>query len=462
MIYHQISQIIIILFIIFSLYFSLSKKYLALLLLFVLGVGLSGFSVYMGTLWFPYKIVSVFILLIVLIKKNSFKSSRYFRILLSVFGLSLFIALIVEPGYEQSNLPLLQRSHFRPFVQLFTYISIASIIPFVILNFKKETDLRFFLKRYNLIVEIVMIFAILQFILLSFGIDFMPILRPNLKDSVTAAFEYGGNVVTRLYGISGEPKTLSAFLFPYFFISLYNFYNRNYNKTYAYHIVMLFLSLFIIINAFSSAVLISLALGLILTTFIWFRSKIKFLVPLILLISSVQFLNPASFSLISGRDDLSISLYDVITERTVTRLSVEGNERIDYVAIRYVFDERPAALIAGLGMGMYPYYITSGGWYGIDPINSNWVVLFLDFGLIGLFVFMFFIYKSFKLRKIKSNRDNLLYNTALIGLFSSYVLGLGVSSYIYMVLFLSLTIVSHKILKKQNKLVTSNVTGIKQ
>ncbi len=441
--YHKLSEYIIILFLVLSLFYTITKRYHLLLILFVLGIGVGGFSIYWGTVWAPYKIVSIFILLVVLYNWRTSKKNKYFKILIALFILSFSIALYTSTKFENPDMPLLQQSFLRPFVQLFTYVSIASLIPFSFMAIKSTKELENFLKRYYLIVEFVMLFAVLQYITYKLGYDFMPILRPNVVDSPTAAFDYGGQLVTRLYGVTGEPKALSAFIFPYFFILLYTFFQGKYNKNYFYHLISILISLFIVINAFSSAVLISLAVGLILSSIIWFKSNLGFFIPLILLSIVIQVINPSTYSLVKGTNASSTSLSDYIYFRTIDRLDQVGEKRIDYVAIKYLFEDKPEATFTGFGMGMYPYYLNLGGEYGIEPIDSNWVVILLDFGIIGIFVFLYFLYKVFRLLKYKAFNRSVNYNTYLIALLSAYVLGMGVGSYLYIILFFSLTLVSH-------------------
>ncbi len=439
--YHKLSEYIIIIFIVLSLFCTITKRNRLLLILFVLGIGVGGFSIYWGTVWAPYKVVSIFILLIVILRKRTLFSSRYFILFVSLFILSFAIAVYTSTKFNNPELPFLQQSYMRPFVQLFTYVSIASLIPFSLVALKSSYDLNNFLKRYYIIVEFVMVFALLQFILVKLGIDFMPILRPNVIDSQTAAFQYGNQLVTRLYGITGEPKTLSAFIFPYFFIQLYTFSVNKINKNIIYHLFMIFLCLFIIINAFSSAVLISLAVGLLLTSLIWFRNNLKFFIPLILVVLGIQFINPETYTLAKGVQTTATSLSDYVYFRTVDRLNQVGEHRIDYVAIKYLFEDKPDAILTGFGMGMYPFYLDLGGNYGIEPIDSNWVVLLLDFGILGILIFLYFFYKVFELLNYKLFKRSIDYNTCLIALLSSYVLGMGVGSYIYIILFLALTLV---------------------
>ncbi|MEO0166092.1 MAG: hypothetical protein ABIL39_08140 [candidate division WOR-3 bacterium] len=412
--------------------------------LFTLGIGLGGFNIYWGTLWFPYKIVAVFIFLIVFLKYNCPIRTRFFNIFIYLLLFSLFVALILRPPNEPSNLPLLQRSYMRPFVQLFSYLSIVSLIPFVLKTLKNNETIHKFFRDYYLIVEVVMLFALLQFILLKLGLDFMPILRPNASDSPTAAFGVGDILIVRLYGVSGEPKTLAGLLFPYFFISLYNFYNRNYNRNYTYHLIMLLVCLFVMINAFSSAVLISLALGLFLTAFIWFRAKLKFILPFAVLVFSLKFLNPGKYSITPSGEIVPVSLYDVILARTVTRLSIQMEKTFEYRAIKYIFEEKPYFIVTGLGLGMFPYYITGGGRHGIDPIDSQWIAFLVDFGLIGIFLFLKFFFKIYKLKYTEIFSRNILFNSCLIGLFAAYLLGLGMGSYVYIILFLSLCLAVYK------------------
>lgn len=450
MIYNQISQIVFIIFLALSVYFTIRKNYQALLALFIAGIGFGGFNIYYGTLWFPYKIVSIFIVLVVLINSKKKIYPKYFNKLISLFVISVIIALIFQPSTDQTNLPFFQRSFFRPFVQLFSYVSLAALIPFCLLTLKNEDHFIIFIKRYFLIVELVMSFAVLQFIIQKLGMDFMPILRPNLTDSPTASFSFQNTVILRLYGVTGEPKTLAAFLFPYFFTSFYNFYNKNYNRSFIYHLIMLLISLFVIINAFSSAVLISLAITLSLTSLIWFRKKIKILAPTIILILVLIYSNPGKTIIASGYTASSYSLYDLLVERTTGRLSLELNERPEYIGINYIFNENPYLSFTGIGMGMYPYYVTNSGIYGIDPIDSNWVVFLMDLGLIGIGLFLYILIKLLELRNMKTFKQDRLFNFALIGLFAAYFLGLGVGSYQYMMLFTGLSLSAYKI-KKQIK-----------
>ena len=229
---------------------------------------------------------------------------------------------------------------------------------------------------------------------------------------------------------------------------------------------MILLSLFIIINAFSSAVLISLAVGLLLTSLIWFRNNLKFFLPLILLMLGVQFINPETYTLVKGADITSTSLSDYVYFRTIDRLNQVGEQRIDYVAIKYLFENKPEAILTGFGMGMYPYYLDLGGEYGIEPIDSNWVVILLDFGFIGILFFLYLLYKVFAILKYKAFNRSTDYNTYLIALLSAYILGMGVGSYIYIILFFSLTLVSFRNLRftltaKINlKIAYSNITQI--
>ncbi|GMU96856.1 hypothetical protein [Ignavibacterium album] len=454
MIYNQISQIVFIIFLVLSIYFTSRKNYQALLALFVAGIGFGGFNIYYGTLWFPYKIVSVFIVLVVLINSGKKIFPKYFKKLIVLFVISVIIALIFQPSIDQTNLPFFQRSSFRPFVQLFTYVSLAALIPFCLLVLKTENHFLIFIKRYFLIVELVMSFAVLQFIIQKLGMDFMPILRPNLTDSPTAAFSFQNTIILRLYGVTGEPKTLAAFLSPYFFTSLYNFYNKNYNRNNIYHLIMLLISLFVIINSFSSAVLLSLAITLSLASLIWFRNKIKILVPMVALILVLLYSNPGQTIISRGYIASSYSLYDLLVERTTGRLTSEMNERPEYIGINYLFNVKPYLSFTGIGMGMYPYYVTSSGSYGIDPIDSNWVIFLMDFGLLGVGLLLYNLIKLLGLRNKIIYKQDKQFNFALIGLFAAYVLGLGVGSYQYMMLFTGLAFSAYKI--KKNKLSNKN------
>jgi hypothetical protein len=367
---------------------------------------------------------------------------------LSLVG-AFLVTLIFKPEGDQSNIPLIQQIYLRPFVQFFTYISLASLLPFIMKTLTTQESLLSFLKRYYLVVEIVILFAVLQFILEKLGFGFMPILRRNLLTSPTAAFHLGNLDITRVYGITGEPKTLSAFVLPYFIITLYNFLKKAYNRNYYYHLVMLLTSLFVIINAFSSAALISLGLSVLFMVILKFENRLQFIFSLLVIILLFQSLNSNKFILSGENVKHDPNLNAIIFQRTIVRTASEEDQRPEFLSIKFLVEQKPYLMLMGIGMGMYPYFITGGGRYGINPIDSNWVIFLMDFGLIGIVIFLSIIIKMLKLRFSNPLLDNKLYNSCLVGLMSTYFLGLGIGSYQYMMLFMGLTLTILSITKRQ-------------
>lgn len=453
MIYHNLAKFIVASFFFICLFLTIRRKRVALLLMFILGLGISGFNTYWGTLWFPYKISALFILAISLYEYRIDANYRYFNIFVFLFLASLLLAMFLTPPnefYEFADVPTFQQRFVRPFIQFVSYLSIASIIPFTIKTLRNELSLNKFFFGYFLIVEIIMLFGILQFILQKFGIDFMPILRPNVIDSPTAAFNLEGVIITRIYGITGEPKALASFLFPYLFVSIFNINYHCYKRNRVYNIVMLLLCFFTIINTFSSAALISLFIALALSAFIWFRNRFKTMFIIAFSILSLWFINIDKFTITSFEPGDSISLFDLIKARTITRLSNEFENTFEYRAISYLLETSPYLSITGFGLGMYPYYLTGGGSHGINPIDSGWIVILVDFGVMGIGVFLYVFFKIFSLRRKEAFKRDMTFNSALIGLLAAYILGLGIGSYIYMILFLSLSLAACRI-KIQNQ-----------
>ncbi len=452
MIYYQISYLLFGIFIILSLYFIFKHNYIAILTLLIISSGVGGFNIYFGTLWFPYKIICLFIFFLVLFNLNKFFFHNYFKMIIILFIFSLLVAIIFFPSSEPPNLPLFQRKFVRPFLQLFSYASVAAIIPFVLKTLKTQEDFQTIFKNYYLIIEIVMCFAVLQFILIKNGIDFMPIIRPNIGDSGAATFVYDNIRIFRLYGISGEAKTLAAYIFPYFFISLFNFSKANYNRSYFYHILMLIISLFVLINTYSSAILISLVFCMLFSIFIWFKNNLKFIGLLVAFILIMQYVYLGSFSLIRTKTNTTYNVYNIIALRTVTRMQTKADATVDVRAMKYLFEKKPMAMLTGLGLGMYPYYLQLGGRHGIDPIDSTWMSFIMDFGFIGVAVFIYIFLKVFRIRYKKLFTNDVLYNSFLVGLTSSYFIGLGIPAYFYMIFFLAMTLASYRYIIRNNKL----------
>ena len=437
-----------------SLYYLTKRKPILLLPTLFVGMGLHGFNFLLGTIWFPFKIVNIVIFLFVIIKllpqnidKTTYKS---FAI---VFFISLINALFNLPDKSFST-GILQGPLLRPIIQLYTYFSTFSLIIFMPYIIKNKYALFKVDKYYMRISELIILVGIIHFIFLKLGLSFMPILRSSGENNEVAKFGAKGIIMQRIYGFTGEPKTLGTILLPYFFISFYKLLRGIPNKSYFYQISMIVSALFVIVQTYSSAALIGLfvtfVLGFALKFYSFNEHKIIrsffFLVMLFLL---------GNVFIDRGNRFQNISYFDFLQSRTVGRLEDEIDERSEVLVLESLLTE--AALpVMGFGPGMYvfhsPNLVFSSG---INKIDSGWVTIFVDLGIIGVLFYLLVIIKViFNRNKIDIEYKN-IYSAYLLGFISVAAGMLGNNEVILFPLFLGFIISIYKlgkinVLKEEN------------
>lgn len=446
--FDQIAKYALIAFFLLSIYFYKSNKLYSLFVLLVISFGLNAFTALAGTLWFPYKVVMFGTTLFAYGRFVGRDVSNLLKPYYSLIILSVIVAWFTAPNVPGST--FLQGPTMRPVVQSYTYVTMALIVPFIVSIINSKYRLQWSLKVYFLLSEIIIGIGLLHFIFIMLGLPFIPILRPGGEESEFAAFGMEGTVVNRIYGLSGEPKTLATFILPYIFISFYNYVERNYNRNKLYHLLALIVSFIVMVYSFSTAILISAAIGLILIPFLFihrFGSRIVQYALIVAIIGYVFSQSGDSYTAHSKGETKSLNMMDVLYERSFGRVEEEREERYESVAIDYIFNEVPEFLITGFGLGMYNYHLPlPRHGRGVEPIDSGWVVTLMDLGILGLIFFWSIFRYIIRLRNSNKFNNNVYLNSYLIGAVIGYLSHIGNNGLYQIFLFLGLSIAAYKVM----------------
>ncbi|TAJ08645.1 hypothetical protein DMA11_21185 [Marinilabiliaceae bacterium JC017] len=438
-------------------YFYKTNRLFSLFSLLVVSFGLNAFTALAGTLWFPYKVVMFATTLFAFGQPARRDVSILLQPYYILIILSCVVAWVTAPSMP--GLTFLQGPTMRPIVQAYTYVTMALMVPFVTSIINTKYRLTWSLKAYYLLSEIIIAIGVLHFIFIIFGLPFLPILRPGGEANDFAAFGMQGALVKRIYGLSGEPKTLATFILPYIFISFYNYIEGNYNRNKPYHLVTLITAFIVMVYTFSSAILISAGLGLIIIPFLFrhrFGSRIMQYAVIISIVGYLFTQSGDSFTSHSNRNNNNkkeLSMMDVLYQRSFGRVEKESEERYESVALNYMYKEAPLYLITGFGLGMYNYHLPlPKHGRGVEPIDSGWVVILMDLGLLGL-LFFFSIYRYvIQLKNYNKYHNDVILNSYLIGIIVGFLSHIGNNGLYQIFLFLGLSIAAYSIIQNNESL----------
>lgn len=452
--FEQIAKYGLFVFLFLSIYFYRSGKLYNLFGLLVISFGLNAFTALAGTLWFPYKVVMFSTTLFAYGRFAGYNVSNLLKPYFYLIVLSVMVAWVTAPNVP--GITFLQGPTMRPIVQSYTYVSMALLVPFIVLIINTRYRLQWSLKIYFLLSEIIIGIGLLHFIFITLGLSFIPILRPGGVASEIAAFGMDGTVVNRIYGLSGEPKTLATFILPYIFISFYNYIERNYNRSKLYHLIALVASFIVMIYTFSSAILISASIGLVLIPVLFshrFGSRVVQYSFIIGIVGYVLFQSGDSFTGRTSNEDKNLNMLDVLYERSFGRVEDESKERYESVALNYMYQEAPGYLITGFGLGMYNYHLPlPKHGRGVEPIDSGWVVILMDLGILGLLFFWSIYRYVIRLRNSNKTENDIYLNSYLIGTLVGFLSHIGNNGLYQIFLFLGLSIAAYKIIFNEYEL----------
>jgi hypothetical protein len=279
--------------------------------------------------------------------------------------------------------------HISPFSRIFnanyTYITRLVLLIWGLMMGKG------FVKRiypsYCLAIEVAIIIGLIHYMCIKLGYGFMPILRQDGSFNKEAMAEVSGHIFTRIYGVSGEPKSLGFLICPYLIISVITWGKNLYRVNKWYHILMLLLGTFVLINTFSSAVLINFALIIPILLLLVPLPKFTYKGGIIIACLCI------CFTLWQLKDEMNlyrksdVNFIEILYGRSFGRADKELNHGRQESVILKHFVEEPNVIngLFGWGVSQYTFHVpnqTIGS--ALIPVQSGLVLTLVDFGLLGM------------------------------------------------------------------------------
>lgn len=444
MIWFLLQKIGFYVFLLLTIYFVVNKKFFNLLVLYFWGMTFATCYQFVYTIWFPTKIVVLGMVICMTFMANHKRKSiamSVIRPFVVVFLLALTIGDIMAFISNQEYARHISKIS-RIINTNYTYLTTLAVLFYGMLL--PRGFVKTLYPKYCLAVEVAIVFGIIHFICLKAGIEFMPILRQDGSFNEEAAFASAtGERILRIYGVSGEPKSLAFLVLPYLIATLIMFsqgiYRRNSQR---YHLIMLFSGIFVLIYTFSSAALITFAIGV--PVILWFL-PLKHLVSKLIPIGIIAIF---AGSLWFAWEDIDTApshqtesqgfielLYDRSFGRAQDEMESDRQERI--VLDHFIGDPNPMSRIIGYGTAQYTFLIpgqTIGN--ALIPMQSGFVLTLCDFGVLGIALYIILltiILKTISLSYKTKNSYGMAFGGAVLAsLIGSLMFGSIVTCLIYL------------------------------
>ena len=393
-------------FLLFTIYFVIKRKYVDLLALSFLAIGLSCFK-YAITIWTPEKIVNLGMVWCVLFHNGKRTNTAYkklyklFVVMVFLILYSDFVGFLTPPKYGEHI-----GATKRIVIQTFAYITPVIILLYGSLLPKGFTGQLY--RKYCHYTEIGLLIGFVHYIFTRIGIPFMPIQRlvgGTSGEEVLATM--GSDVVMRIYGLAGEPKGLGFLIVPYIVIQFVCLFKDNVIQW--RKIVLLCIAFFVLFHTYSSSALLNLFF--ILPVVFWVvRTCIPAKTKMRLLFFLMLFGGLYCYDNLTGKNNIS-EYIDNLYGRTFERGQAElENDRQEAVIFDSYTKEPLGRQLAGWGMGQYTFqapnqYIENS----IVPVQSGLVLTLVDFGCLGFCIWGYILFLIIKIIKITRRADMLTF-----------------------------------------------------
>lgn len=460
MIWFLLQKIGFFVFLFFTIYFVCRRKYESLLTLYFWGLTFATCYYYAFTIWFPVKVVALGMILCLFFKRNK-RSSPSFKIILP-FVLS-FVLIVFFSDLVGLLSPGIYATHINRYIRMFNsnYTYITTILLLFYGLILRRGFVKHLFPSYCLAVEIAIAFGLIHFICLKLGIGFIPILRQDGSVNLEALAEMGGRIVPRIYGVSGEPKSLGFLICPYLFASLVMYRSGVYRINRLYHQITLLLGTFVLINTYSSSALINFFLAfpliLILLPFPRISYKTATIIVLFVIASCLWILKSETNIYqhgITNGDSYVTQLYDRTFGRAQTEMENDRQESV--ILEHFVTENSLVHILFGWGVSQYTFHVpgqTVGN--SLIPVQSGLVLTIADFGLMGLLLLLFMGFVILKLLRLSRQANNiyaLAFSAATLSAFiGSLMFGSIVTCLIYMMMALYAYYDERELVLKKNR-----------
>ena len=247
-------------FLFLTIYFVVKKKYEHLLALYFFGMTFHTCYYYFFTIWFPVKIIALGMVCCLIFERSKRQSpaSTIISPLATFFIGAVLLSDLIGICFPGVYAPQINR-YIRMFNSTYTYLT-TTVLLFMGLIMNRGFVKQVF-PAYCTAVEIAIAFGLIHFVCLKTGMGFMPILRQDGSVNLEAVATMSGQMFSRVYGVSGEPKNLGFVICPYLLILLVMLGQGVYRINKRYHLLALFAGVFVLINTYSSAALINFFLA---------------------------------------------------------------------------------------------------------------------------------------------------------------------------------------------------------
>lgn len=408
MIWFIIRYIIFTLFVISGLYCTFKRKYYLLVFLYFLSFPFQNCAAFAITTWNPYKVISVFMFLCLLLdhkhRPQSQIINRYAVTVISVVCISALLGLTYLPN-RLSTIGI-----NRVIAQSFTYC--LGIVPLLFMVFLSKIQLNKSLQYYEYAIYILIGLGLVHFLFLKLGIPFAPIIRDVGTTNYWAIAKYGGENVDRLYGLCGEPKNMALYVTPYVVWKMVQLCVEQ-SKRIRTSIELAF-SLFIFLHTYSSTAYIAIVAAIPLAFVVITRIRSNLFLNIGVYLFTIFTLGAFWYTNLGNAINLPKSQFvESFTERSFERAESElEDERTE---VRVLRDYTQAPLVekmTGYGPGMYVYH-TPGLTFerGFNPMQSGIVLNLVDFGILGILALLFLLFIAFSVisRAIKQRNLTAIY-----------------------------------------------------
>ncbi|MCA9235968.1 MAG: hypothetical protein KDA44_10885 [Planctomycetales bacterium] len=389
-----LAQIVNMAFFLTSMYAVVARKARLLISLLIWGMAFGNFCAYAGgLLWVPVKIVLIGVSLYCLVWSSTFARDlkRFVPIftgaaVILLFSLTAMFLLPPEVSVAASG-----GQAFRPILHTYHYLSYLAVLPVCLAAFPNARSIALFLNQYLLACAFSSVVALGQLAAYALGLPFLPILRIGGRTSTVAAFSSdAGSKVLRLYALAGEPKQLAILLCPAVLACIVLAATGTPAERKRMRLLLVLIAPVFLMTFSTGAVFAALIAVAALAMMVGARmSKVATSIVLGLGVVAVVTALIVPFLMTS-----QVDFFDLLHERTVGRIMAERHERFELMILSFLWEEKPAGLVAGLGPGMYAYHIPGVfgfGGMGVAQINSGWIQLIVDLGLIGTLSIVFAI-----------------------------------------------------------------------
>lgn len=427
-----------------TIYFVSKRQTLNLLKLYFWGMTFATCYQFAITIWFPTKVIVLGMMWCLMMygsEKRESEVTAIVRPLMSFFVIILILgdvlAFVIPGDYAQ---------HISKFSRLFN-TNYTYITSFALLFYGCMMPSGFVRKvypSYCLAMEVAIAFGLLHYMCLKAGIEFMPILRQNGSVNLEALTEVGGRVVSRIYGVSGEPKSLGFLVCPYVLVLIVMFGQGHFrfdNKK--YHLLVILIGIFVLINTYSSAAIMNFAIAVpLIFLFLPTGGLIRMIAPYAICLLIIW----GGYSMVTAtpvQDNNDQNFIEALYDRSFGRAQneMEGDRQERVILDYYFADPDILSKVVGYGPAQYTFHIpgqTIGS--ALIPVQSGLVLTLVDFGIIGIGIYCWIFLILYQVLKDSYKFDRIYGIAFSIAALSSFIgslmFGSLVTCFVYLMLAL--------------------------